>query len=146
MGGMRWRAEVGPIRVLELRYLAHALERLIVVRECELAHSNVRLLGCRRCGGGVILRIREKRRPWLRRRRLPLPDRGSVRVRTLLVALDLGWLQGSTVLPELLQMQVAEVLLRPIVVCLDLSALLLGGKHDNDADVLLPDNIPEILG
>jgi hypothetical protein len=42
-------------------------------------------------------------------------------------------------------MQIAEVLVRPVVVCLDLSTLLLSGKHDDDANILLPDNAPEIL-
>ena len=68
-----------------------------------------------------------------------------MRLRTCLVVVDPGRLKGCAVLSQLLQVQVTEMLVRPIVVCLDLTTLLLSSKHDNDANVLLPDNTPEVL-
>lgn len=68
-----------------------------------------------------------------------------MRLRTLLVTLDLGWLQRSPVLAKLLQVETTKVLVRPIVVCFDLTTFLFGSKHYNDADILLPDDAPEVL-
>jgi hypothetical protein len=49
------------------------------------------------------------------------------------------------VFAERVQVEVAVVLVRPIVVGLDLSAFLFSSKHDDDANILLPHDLPEIL-
>ena len=104
VGWMCRRAKVGPVGVLKLCDLAHALERLVVVGERELANSDVRLLGRGCWRGGIIVRIREERRLGLRGCRFPLAQRRPERLRTMLVALDPRWLKRSAVFPELLQM------------------------------------------
>lgn len=62
MGWVRWSAKVRPVGVLELRDLAHAFERLVIVGEGEFANGDVRLIGCRGRGNNVVVWIREERR------------------------------------------------------------------------------------
>jgi hypothetical protein len=42
-------------------------------------------------------------------------------------------------------MKMTVVVVRPVIVSFDLTTLLFGSKHDNDAYVLLPHDVPKVL-
>jgi hypothetical protein len=46
---------------------------------------------------------------------------------------------------EWFQMQVTVLVLGPVVVSLDLTALLLSREHNDDTGILLPHYLPEVL-
>jgi hypothetical protein len=65
MSRVRRGTEVRPVGVLELCNLAHTFERLIVVGQCKLAYDDVGLVGCRRRGSRIVLRVGEEGSLWL---------------------------------------------------------------------------------
>ena len=128
-------AKVRPRRVGELRDFADGGERVGGVREGEIADDDV---GCivfaAAVGGGTggntgLLEVCK--------RRTGEPTGGG--------AGGAGGVESYAAFGEGFEFKGPEFFVRPVAMAFRLTALGLSGKHDDDADILLPNYFPEIL-
>lgn len=134
VGGMGWGAEIGPAGVLELGDFAHGLERLFFVAESEAPDDDVGLVAVFGFFA-VELGVGELG-----------TSRGALgQLWSLSVSVDARGLDRRALLGEEVEAEGTVPFLVPIVVRFDLRSFFLGRKHHDNADVLLPDDIPEVL-